>query len=309
MNVVIGEALVDVVAEGDRVLRETPGGSPLNVAVGVARLRGGSRLLTALAPDERGARLRRHLAAENVRVLEHPIDATSVARARIAADGAAEYDFEVSGEFDVSAAMAAELDAASAIHTGSVAAHLAPGADRILDSFVARAGRALLSYDPNCRPALMGDADAVRRDAERYVAAADVVKASDEDIRWLYPGESDAAVASRWIDLGAGLVVVTRGAEGAQAWHVSGAEATERPAPVRVVDTIGAGDSLMAALIVGLMSRGAVGFDARGALRAMSAGDLSRVLADAVRAAAVTCSREGADPPTAVELAASAARA
>ena len=153
--------------------------------------------------------------------------------------------------------------------------------------------------------AVLGDRDYARRQAERFVVLSDVVKASDEDLEWLYPGVDPLESARRWLSLGGtegpALVVVTRGARGP--WGITAIGETQVPAPsVTVVDTVGAGDSFMAGLLSAIVDRGLDGAQNRGALRAMPAETLAAIMDHATRAAAVTVSRAGANPPTRAEL-------
>ena len=162
-----------------------------------------------------------------------------------------------------------------------------------------------VSFDPNCRPSIIADVDYARSQAEKFVALADIVKASDEDLEWLYPGVDPLDSARRWLALGGAegpaMVVVTRGAEGP--WGVNAAGEAHFPAPaVTVADTVGAGDSFMAALLSGVVDRGLDGAQNRKALRELSAGSLRELLAHAAVAAAATVSRAGANPPTREEL-------
>jgi fructokinase len=141
---------------------------------------------------------------------------------------------------------------------------------------------------------------------DEVLGVADAVKASSEDLEWLAPGRAPAEVAAEWGARGPALVVVTRGGDGAVAFGRS-CGVVERPGvEVRVVDTVGAGDTFMAALIAGLHSRDLLGADARDALGRMDAAAIGALLDEAIRASAVTCSRLGADPPTAAELRAGA---
>jgi fructokinase len=149
----------------------------------------------------------------------------------------------------------------------------------------------------------MGDQDAARHRIAGLVGSVDVVKASEDDLRWLQPTRSVADVAAEWSTQGPALVVVTLGARGALA--VTGTGYVEVPGrAVEVVDTVGAGDSFMAALLAGLHRRDLLGAAARPALRALAAPDIEGLLSEAVLASALTCTRVGADPPTAAELAA-----
>jgi fructokinase len=158
-----------------------------------------------------------------------------------------------------------------------------------------------VSYDPNVRPALLGDVERARPGVERLVALSDVVKVSDEDLRWLYPGERDEDVAHRWQAAGPALVVVTRA--GAGTFAVSKGVALSRPAvPIDLVDTVGAGDSFTSGLLDGLRRADLIGGSRREALADIDEATLVSILNDAALIAAITCSRPGADPPTRAEV-------
>lgn len=296
---VVGEALVDVVVRADGSTDEHPGGSPMNVAIGLARLGRETRLLTRLGQDERGAAVLRHVEASGVRLVEGSVQpvSTSVATAVLAADGSASYVFDL--VWDLAPAVLPEEPLA--VHTGSIAAVLEPGAAAVERIVRDAAGRATTTYDPNLRPDLMGSPDAVLDRVERLVAASDVVKLSDEDAAWLVPGTAPHELAERWLGLGPSVVVLTRGERGMLGLCRAGG--VDVPAPrVQVADTVGAGDSAMAALLDGLWRHDLLGGPARGALRAVGTDVLDDVVRRAVRAAAITVSRPGADPPSAAEL-------
>jgi fructokinase len=306
---VAGEALVDFVpAGGPGVFRAAPGGSPANVAVGLARLEVPTRLLARIADDLLGHRLRAHLAGNGVD-LSYAVRAaepTSLAIVAVGRDGTVEYDFRVQGTADWQWADH-ELDGALdggvvALHAGSLALTMAPGAE-VLQRLAARARAAMtVSYDPNCRPLLMGSPEAVRGRVEALVGLADVVKASADDLAWLLPGRPPEQVAEAWLARGPSLVVVTLGPGGLLA-ATRQAGVLRRPGrAVQVADTVGAGDACMAALLAGLHRRRLLGADRRAALAAMDAATLAGLAEEAVLAAAITCTRPGADPPTAAEL-------
>lgn len=299
---VVGEALVDVVRRPDGSQQEHPGGSPANVALGLARLGRRADLLTWLAPDAHGDLVRRHLEASGVHVLtgDRAPDRTSVATARLDADGVATYDFDLA--WDLPASWDEDDDDALVVHTGSIGAVLAPGGAKAVDLLERRRAVSTVTYDPNLRPALMGDPADVLPVVERLVAAADVVKVSDEDLAWLLPGVAPAEVAEQWSRSGPALVVVTHGGEGAFASTAAGARLTV-PAPrVTVADTVGAGDSFMGGLVDGLWSAGLLGADRRTALHDVDTATVEAVLTRCARIAAITVSRSGANPPTSAEL-------
>ncbi len=184
-----------------------------------------------------------------------------------------------------------------------MATALAPGKRSVVE-LVERErarGRVTISYDPNVRPALLGEPARARPEIERLVALSDVVKVSDEDLRWLYPDRSNEEVARDWLASGPAVVVVTRG--GAGVYAVAGEVELRRGAvPIDLVDTVGAGDSFTSGLLDGLHRADLIGAARRDALAAIDAATLDSVVEEAALIAAITCSRPGADPPTRAEL-------
>ncbi|MEU8268026.1 carbohydrate kinase [Sphaerisporangium sp. NPDC049002] len=299
MLAVVGEAVIDLIQDDDGRYTAHTGGSPLNVAVGLARLGEQVSLLARLSRSAFGRRLREHAEASGVD-LARAVEAgepASLAVVGLTPDGSAEYDFYVTGTADWQWAQG-ELEplpaAAQVLHTGSLACFLPPGAARVEAAMrSARTAGLLVSFDPNVRPALLGPPEAAREHVERLITHCHVVKASEQDVAWLYPGESPGAVARRWLAAGPCLVLLTLGAAGALA--VTRRVAIERPAPrVRVADTVGAGDAFTAGLLSSLVRRNLVEPDT---LRAVAPEVLSSVLDDAITVAALTCTRPGADPP------------
>lgn len=295
---VVGESLVDEVVEGGVVHRH-PGGSPANVALGLARLGVTTVLHTMVGGDEDGQLLQRHLSASGVLLTAGSVadSPTSRAIATIAEDGSATYEFAISWN----PRPVDEFGAANVIHTGSLAAFLEPGCDVVNE--VLRRGRAagaLITFDPNIRPSIIRD----RRDAlARFIAIASrshLTKLSDQDAEFLFPGESVEDVATTLLDLGAAVVAITRGDAGA---HLgSDAARVDLPAvSTSVADTIGAGDSFMAAMIWALVE-----CDGGWNGRAISPDRLERAGIAATTAAAITVSRTGADLPLLADLAACA---
>ena len=309
---VIGEALTDVIVGSDGRGREVPGGSPANVALGLGRLGHPVRFATRFGRDRLGGRLAAHLRGSGVELLPGCADdtPTSTATAVLDTRGAATYAFDLAWELSAATVAAIGAGEPAHLHTGSIATALPPGADTVLAAVEAARQAVTVSYDPNLRPALLGPPERERARVERLVAASDVVKASDEDLAWLYPGQEAGKVAAGWArqDGGPSLVVLTLGARGALAWWRGGSTEVTPP-PVEVVDTVGAGDAFTAGLLSGLLRAGLLGpaGPARAALRAATgAGHLPAAVADALalaaRAASLTCAREGANPPTRTEL-------
>lgn len=302
---VVGEALVDVVERPDGTSSEHPGGSPMNVAIGLGRLGRDVDLLTWFGRDERGASIEAHLAASGVRVAPGSDGAasTSVATAVLDETGAARYVFDLEWRVPAQAAPDADAPAPLVVHTGSIGAVLEPGGPDVARLLAAHRATSTLTYDPNARPSLMLPPDRTVPLVEALVALADVVKVSDEDLLWLDPEADVVDHARRWLALGPAAVVVTRGGEGAIAVTAAG-DTVEIVAPrVTVADTVGAGDSFMGGLIDGLWTAGLLGADRRAALRAAGPEVWTAVLERCTRIAAITVSRPGANPPTSAELA------
>ncbi|TQL44923.1 fructokinase [Homoserinimonas aerilata] len=286
---VIGESIMDVVrGQGDE--RRHPGGSPMNVAYGLARLGVTTRLLTRLGRDSDGRDILDHLEGAGVEVLPASLHegATSTAEVSVGEDGSASYRFDIDWRLPA----IDDLPVPAFIHVGSISTFLSPGADSLEAFLRAAAGRCVISYDPNIRPALIPDRPAALERFTRYARMCDVVKLSDEDAQWLYPGEGEFSVLDSILSLGPRLVAMTRGAGGVVLATAEGR--VEAPArAVELVDSIGAGDSFMAALLAELVTRGAADVD----LAQM--GGIAHI---ATTAAALTCGRAGANPPDRAEL-------
>ncbi|MBW0105020.1 carbohydrate kinase, partial [Pseudonocardia sp. KRD291] len=271
-----------------------------------------ARMLARIADDLLGRKLRAHLDGNGVD-LAHVIRAqeqSSLALVEIAEDGVASYDFRISGTADwqwTAAELSGALDPDGttpvvALHSGSLALTTPPGADELRGLMARAVDTATISYDPNCRPLLMGDPADVLGGVHELLGLADVVKVSDEDLRWLMPGHEPADVITAWLELGPAVVVVTLGGEGVVAGSASGLHTTRPGQKIDVVDTVGAGDSFSAAMLAGLHRRGLLGAAARDDLYRIDAATLDAVLDEAGAAAAITCSRHGADPPTLADL-------
>jgi fructokinase len=258
-------------------------------------------LLTRYGDDADGRLLAEHLTGNGVELASDPVDArpTSTAVARLKPDGSADYEFDL--HWELPGGSAAPAGSPVAVHTGSIAATLEPGAGAV-ERVVARLrGGATVSYDPNCRPALMGSAAGTAARVERWVGGADLVKVSTEDLEWLYPDRDWRDTARAWFATGPAIVIVTAGGDGS--WAVTaGGELAVPARPVSVVDTVGAGDSFTAGLLSALYNRALLGADARAALRAISLDTVRAVLEHASLVSALTVQRAGADSPRSDEL-------
>lgn len=301
---VIGEVLIDVVRSADGQVSEHVGGSPANVATGLARLGHPTDFATTLGRDAHGSACLAHLKARHVEVLpsSRTAEPTSVAEATLDAAGAATYRFDLHWTL----APVPLRSGVVHVHTGSIAATEPPGADQVLHTLGQALPDATLSYDPNVRPSIMGPAEEVRPRIQALIALADVVKASEEDIAYLYPGRPLEEVLSFWAQLGAAFTLATLGGAGVAYRVPATGEVCRAAAPDAadpIIDTVGAGDSFMAGLISGLLDAGLVGGPAaRAALRTARRSHLEPAVARALGTSGVTVRHAGAYSPTRAEL-------
>ena len=273
----IGEALIDVMITHDQpeFPVEIPGGSPANVALTLGRLGRPVELATWIGSDARGRLIAFHMADSGVHITDASRGAshTSSALAHLDASGAASYTFDL--EWAPTAPIAVP-ETAQILEAGSISAIIEPGASAVLDALERGREHALVCFDPNARPSIMGDPETALASIERFIALCDIVKVSDEDIDWLTGGASIDEVVERWLGLGPSLVVVTRGKHGCLVATASGLRFTKTPGDVTVVDTVGAGDSFMGGMIDALWGMGLRGTGAREALRVPPGGTGAR---------------------------------
>jgi fructokinase len=307
MIVVSGEALMDVFPAAPTatglMLDARIGGSPLNVAIGLARLAQPVAFFGAVSEGWLGDRLLQALQDEKISTtctvrVNAP---TTLSLVGLNAQGVPKYDFMGQDSADRQLAMAALAQVppdAVAHHFGSYAMVVEPVASTQRALIEREWQRCVISYDPNVRLNVEPDLQRWRDALAWMLPRTALLKVSDEDLGLLYPGVPPAQLAQRWLAAGVAVVVVTRGGEGAWAWtaqhHVAAA-----PVKVSVVDTVGAGDTFQAALLTALAERGGL---TRAALPKLAAPVLADVLAFAAQAAAITCSRRGADLPRRAEL-------
>ncbi|MCY3543124.1 MAG: carbohydrate kinase [Chloroflexi bacterium] len=301
---VCGEALIDftpIAVDGAIAYAPRPGGSPCNVAIGLARLGKKTALISKISGDAFGDLLRAHLTENDVdlRWLARGSEPSALAFVIPSADGGHDFAF-----YGVDTAeqrlMIADVpdsfpDELTALHFGSYSLMLGDSA-RTYEALMRREhGNRVISLDPNVRPSLFPDRDKYRARIEGLLPFATVVKASEDDLAWLHPDERPVDVAARWLSAGPALVVVTLGAKGAFA--KSATDVMQSAAPkVNVADTVGAGDAFMSALLAHLDDLDLLHRDA---LAMLSADAIIDVLEYANRAAAIACTRIGADPPKA----------
>lgn len=308
MITVCGELVADLIEQDDGLLSPVPGGSPANTALACARLGVPVEFLGRFGRDVFGARARARLQDNGVG-LSGSVDAdepSTLAVATTDAEGHAAYSFWTTGTADwqwTSVELASAPGAGSrAVHTASVASWTAPGAEAIIEMLArARAtGRVLVSYDPNIRPALLRDNSP--RFITDAIAQAHVVKVSDEDVLALHPDADPYESARHWLALGPTMVVVTAGADGAVALRDAHDDVRVPAADITVVDTIGAGDTFTAGLLVTLLESFGPGLDPSRAVADLTDAAVEQALRSAAAAAGITCSRAGCDPPSAADL-------
>lgn len=299
----LGEALIDVIECAGEV-EEKVGGSPFNVACGLASLGHHTTLASWWGNDARGHSLEKHLHSAGVDIVAGSANAekTPIANAHIDSAGRATYDFEL----DWQVPPLPDATQLSHLHTGSFAATLAPGASAVMSAVKSMAIRGTVSYDPNIRPSLMGSPAEVRPQIEEIISLADVVKASDEDIAWLYGDDVPLeSVLHKWKEMGPGLIVATRGPWGSYALCANDRDMlVVDPLNIEVADTVGAGDSFMAGLISGLLDDGLLGSaPAKQRLRQARLSDIQAALHRATITSGLTVSKVGAYSPTRAEVA------
>jgi fructokinase len=290
---VCGEVLIDILPTGAVV-----GGGPANTAKALARLGYEVDFIDGISTDAYGASARKELSRDGVGLgLSLASDKpTCTATVTLDSKGSASYEFLIDGtatfDFNSSWLPDPERLKPSVLHIGTLVTIIEPGASVLFDWALKVGEFAPIVFDPNIRPSVMGDRAKYAAAVEKWVSISSVVKVSDDDITWLYPTESLNGVAHRWIEAGVSCVVITRGAHGLIGFTASGMEEVEG-VKVDVVDTVGAGDTVGAIVVEGIIKHSVHGLQGQ---------VLNAVLHKAAIAAGITCSRAGAQPPRAHEL-------
>jgi fructokinase len=295
---VCGEVLIDLIPDGSGERVPHVGGGPANTAKALARLGHEVYFIDGISSDKYGQMSRQELLDDEVK-LDLALNSdkpTCLAIVSLNENGGASYEFEIDGTatFDFSASWLPDPSRykPSVLHIGTLVTVIQPGADVLFDWAMQVAEFAPIVFDPNVRSAVMNDRDKYLAAVERWVAISSVVKVSDDDMAWLYPGQQYADVAKRWINDGAALVVVTRGADGLVGFTADGS--VEVPGvKVDVADTVGAGDTVGAIVVEAMIEKGILN---------LTGDSLKAVLNRAAIAAGITCSRKGAQPPYKHEL-------
>ena len=290
---VCGEVLIDILPTGPVV-----GGGPANTAKALARLGYDVDFIDGISSDAYGVSARKELSRDGVGLaLSMASDKpTCTATVTLDSKGSASYEFLIDGTatFDFNKAWLPDPERLkpSVLHIGTLVTIIEPGASVLFDWAVKVGEFAPIVFDPNIRPSVMGDREKYAVAVEKWVSISSVVKVSDDDIKWLYPEESLDVVAHRWIATGVNCVVITRGAHGLIGFTANGMEEVDG-VKVEVVDTVGAGDTVGAIVVEGIIKHSVHGLEGH---------VLNAVLHKAAIAAAITCSRAGAVPPRTHEL-------
>jgi fructokinase len=295
---VCGEVLIDLIPGADGVRVGHVGGGPANTAKALARLGQSVQFIDGISSDEYGQAARKELLDDEVK-LDLALNSdkpTCLAIVTLGDGGGASYEFEIEGTatFDFSLDWLPDPSRykPKVLHIGTLVTVIRPGADVLYEWAIGVAEFAPIVFDPNIRPAVVSDRSIYLESVERWVAISSVVKVSDDDMAWLYPEEKYEEVVKRWIGEGVALVVVTRGADGLIGFSADGVEEVGGVA-VEVADTVGAGDTVGAVVVEAMVEHGLINLT----------GDvLKGVLNRAAKAAAITCSRKGAQPPYKHEL-------
>ena len=290
---VCGEVLIDILPSGPVV-----GGGPANTAKALARLGHDVHFIDGISSDAYGQSARTELLRDGVNLDLALASAKPTCTATVTLDaaGAASYEFLIDGTatFDFSASWLPDpyRYQPQVLHIGTLVTVIEPGASALYDWAMQVAEFAPIVFDPNVRSVVMNDRGKYLAAVERWVAISSVVKVSDDDMAWLYPGQQYVDVAKRWISDGAALVVVTRGADGLVGFTADGVVEVSG-VRVDVADTVGAGDTVGAIVVEAMIEKGILN---------LTGDTLKAVLNRAAVAAGITCSRKGAQPPYKHEL-------
>jgi fructokinase len=294
---VVGEVLIDLIPDGDQDLAVV-GGGPANTAKALAKLGVKTYFIDGVSNDEYGQMAKAELLSANVLLdyAQFSNKPTCTAKVTLDKSGSASYEFviEDTATFDFSASWLPDPQnlKPSLLHIGTLATIIEPGASVLFKWAQSVANIAPIVFDPNIRPVVLGDRDGYVKRVEKWVEISSAVKVSDEDLNWLYSGKPIDEIVGKWLEVGVQLVVVTLGDKGVTAYRKS-EEISVDAIKVDVADTVGAGDTVGAVLVEAIVKNG---------LDRLTGEVLKTMLNRAVKAAAITVSRTGANPPSKDEI-------
>ena len=294
---VVGEVLIDLLPEGaDR--KPVVGGGPANTAKALSKLGVDTQFIDGISTDQYGQMAKKDLISASLKLdyVKYSDKPTCLATVSISDSGSASYEFviENTATFDFTSEWLPkhQTDRPSLLHVGTLATVIEPGASVLFEWAQSVAKVALIVFDPNIRPAVISDRRQYVAQVERWVEISSAVKVSDEDIKWLYPSLEIDQVVNNWLTKGPSLVVVTYGDKGLTGYR-KGEVVSVEAVQVKVADTVGAGDTVGAILVEAIVNDG---------LASLTGSPLETLLKRAAKAAAITVSRVGANPPTSEEL-------
>ena len=294
---VVGEVLIDLIPDGNKYVAIV-GGGPANTAKAAAKLGVETYFIDGISNDEYGQIAKAELLSANVLLdyAKYSNKPTCTAKVTLSKSRGASYEFviEDTATFDFSDLWLPEPQRLklSLLHIGTLATVVEPVASVLFKWAQSIAHIAPIVFDPNIRPAVLGDRDEYVKKVEKWVAISSAVKVSDEDLNWLYPGKSIDVIANNWLEVGVELVVVTLGNKGITAYREN-EQISVNAVKVVVADTVGAGDTVGAVLVEAIVKNG---------LDKLTGEVLKTMLNRAVKAAAITVSRTGANPPSKEEI-------
>jgi fructokinase len=294
---VVGEVLIDLIPDRDQLL-VVVGGGPANTAKALANLGVNTYFIDGISKDKYGQMAKAELLSANVLLdyVQYSNKPTCTAKVTLSSSGSASYEFviEDTATFDFSASWLPDPQTCKPLllHIGTLATVIEPGASVLFKWAQSVAHIAPIVFDPNIRPAVLGNRDEYVKKVEKWVAISSAVKVSDEDLSWLYPGKSMDVIANKWLEVGVELVLVTLGDKGITAYRKK-EEWSVDAVKVVVADTVGAGDTVGAVLIEAIIENG---------LDKLTGEVLKTMLNRASKAAAITVSRTGANPPSKEEI-------
>ncbi len=294
---VVGEVLIDLIPDADQHLAIV-GGGPANTAKALAKLGIKTYFIDGISTDKYGQMAKAELLSSKL-LLDYAQQSnmpTCTAKVTLSKSGSASYEFAIkdTATFDFSTSWLPDPQRLkpSLLHIGTLATVIEPGASVLFKWAQSVANAALIVFDPNIRPAVLGDRDQYVKKVEKWVAISSAVKVSDEDLNWLYPDKVIDEIVKNWLEIGVQLVVVTLGDKGITAYREN-EQISVDAVKVVVADTVGAGDTVGAVLVEAIVKNG---------LDRLNGEVLKTMLNRAVKAAAVTVSRAGANPPSKEEI-------
>jgi len=294
---VVGEVLIDLIPDASKYVAVV-GGGPANTAKALAKLGVKTHFIDGISTDKYGQMAKAELLSANVLLdyAQYSNKPTCTAKVTLSSSGSASYEFviEDTATFDFSTSWLPDPQRLkpSLLHIGTLATLIEPGASVLFGWAQSVAYVAPIVFDPNIRPAVLGNRDEYVNKVEKWVEISSAVKVSDEDLNWLYPGKSIDEIVNNWLGKGVQLVVVTLGDKGITAYRMN-EQISIDAVKVVVVDTVGAGDTVGAVLVEAIVKNG---------LDKLTGEVLKTMLNRAAKAAAITVSRTGANPPSKEEI-------